>query len=82
MSTVEAIAQDMRQAGCAPWVVDDFKRSLEHQAPALQLTFRLRTNGYTEQQIADLIGRERHTVSRYVHQLRSCLASLFDPSWS
>ena len=82
MSTIQAIDLEMRQAGCAPWVVDDITRSLSHQPEKLQLTFRLRTNGYTETEIAGAFGCNQSTVSRYVHQLRDCLASLFDPSWS
>ena len=82
MSTIDAITQDMRAAGCSPWVVDDITRSLAHQPSKLQLTFRLRTNGYTETEIATAMHCNQSTVSRYVHTLRDCLISLFDPSWS
>lgn len=63
-------------------MVDSVYRSIQGRDEPMRRTAALLIQGRTEREIGSAIGKSQPTVSRYVHTLRSTLASLLDPSYA
>jgi DNA-binding NarL/FixJ family response regulator len=82
MSTVDIVARDMRDSMCDPRLIADLGHALGHVSHDRQCTFMMLEQGYTEHEIAQVLGRSTRTIVRYAHTLRSTMYSLLDPSYT